>query len=89
VATHDKTETSHASASTDAPAKAGRVSREDAPDEPRFSRERLLSREGEQIAGYPHTVIAGALHGADADEFTREEIQAKAEAFLKRPVEEA
>jgi hypothetical protein len=58
-------------------------------DEPRFTRERLLSREGEQIAGHPHTVIAGALYDEQGEDFTRAEIQAKAEAFLNRPVGEA
>lgn len=56
--------------------------------EPRFTRERLLSSEGENIAGYPSYVIAGALAGDDTAEFTRAQIKKKVETFLARPVEQ-
>lgn len=58
--------------------------------EPFFTRERLLGRDGERIAGYPHVVIAGAIHGDAEDcEYTRSAIAEQCEAFLARPVEEA
>jgi hypothetical protein len=56
--------------------------------EPRFSRERVLGPEGEQIAGHPVYVIAGALHGDDSDEFTRAQLERKISDFLQRPVQQ-
>lgn len=58
-----------------------------ADDEPRFARDRILSRsEGPRITGLPYPLIVGALDGDDADEFTRTEVQAKADAFRSRTI---
>lgn len=51
-----------------------------------FSRERLLGPEGGDISGHPAHVIAGALHGDDQDSYTRDEVEAKVAAFLKREI---
>lgn len=51
-----------------------------------FSRERVLGPEGPAIAGVPHHVIVGALHGARGENFTREKLQQLVENFHTRPV---
>jgi hypothetical protein len=54
-----------------------------ADEEPSFARERILSPvEGPAITGIPYPVIAGALAGDDASQFTRTEVRARAGTFL-------
>jgi hypothetical protein len=50
----------------------------------RYSRERLHGPDGPRITGHPVSVIAGALHGVDQDEFTLAQITGRIEAFLAR-----
>lgn len=53
-----------------------------AADEALFSRERLLSADGELITGHPLAVIAGALHGDDSPTLTATDLGNKIDAFL-------
>lgn len=57
-----------------------------APAAPTFTRERLLGIEGELITGHPHHVIAGALAGSEDESLTREQVSARIDQFLTRPV---
>lgn len=57
-----------------------------ADEAPRFSRERLLSREGQQITGHPVHVLEAALRDDDRAEFTRSEVKVLADDFLKAKV---
>jgi hypothetical protein len=59
-------------------------------DEPAFPLSRLLDQaEAEAITGIPYPVLAGALASEDPGaQLTRSEVEAKAQAFLKRPVQQ-
>lgn len=50
----------------------------------RYSRDRLHGPDGPRITGQPVSVIAGALHGVDQDEFTLAQITTRIDAFLAR-----
>lgn len=50
----------------------------------RYSRDRLHGADGPRITGHPGSVIAGALHGIDADEFTLAQVSARIDMFLGR-----
>lgn len=58
------------------------------PDAPRFARERLLDpNEGEAIVGAKYSHIVGALHGDNGADFTVDEVRAKIDVLMNRPVE--
>lgn len=56
------------------------------PTKEEFSRERLLGSEGSAITGHRRATIVGALHGDEADTYTRDEVLKRIDEFLKRPV---
>jgi hypothetical protein len=58
------------------------------PDDPTFSRERLLGPEGSVIAESPAHIIAGALELSNRNEFTKAQAREAVEAFLSRPVKQ-
>lgn len=58
-----------------------------APEEPKFSKARLLTADGEVVTGYPAHYLAGALYDAnDNDEFTAAQAQKRVENWLAAPV---
>lgn len=86
-----------ADADADAKAKADAAAQQDPPADPppaaapapqaaTFSRERLLGPDGERIVGHPSYLIAGALAGNDANEYTREQAVGLVEQFLTREI---
>lgn len=53
-------------------------------EEPRFSRERILSEEGPGITGRSMSEIAGALHDSPGEDFTRSEVDKLVQRFYDR-----
>jgi hypothetical protein len=66
---------------------AAELAAPDTGDDDVFSRERLLARDGEIIAGAERHIIVAALYNDDREEFTRADVRALIDEYMKRPDE--